>query len=446
MENPSLRQDEKARLAALLDAQRALPQLVRHLSSGLVQATPDQCLAWAGWIRSLQDDPAWPILSPCLDSSRSWPDVWHRARQAGFSPTTEHHQAIFFTRLFEIALEEERLEVARWAWREAMTSWRSLSETNYLEEVALAGLADLTEAQKAEAISGLLDSTFELLQELAHPALRLSHWEESVSRRPLLHTMDALATTGEFFDDAPAHPLSDGIRAAAARVTSLLCRAVHEELQRHLDELALAEVDRKSVLRVFDGALHRLEELRFPPELDGAVLRRGLATVWGIREIGREEELDLLSDMVTRLRPCAERLLDAGDDDLFGFQGPIADLYVFEGEDHISRTDKEESFRRALQICPGHRNASKLLAYTLLDLLHMELLKITLVPGAAGLGSPLKGLVQPTLEKARQHYEEALEIYPYSKELPVAREALEKELARFGIDDEPLPEVPYEDQ
>jgi hypothetical protein len=429
----ALRQEEKARVTALLEAELALPRLVQHLSSGLIQVDSDTARRWAGWIRCLKRDPAWQILEPALTSPRSWPAVWSRAREAGFSPATEHHQAIFFTRLFTLAMATDHVEVPRWIWREALSSWRSVATANYLREVALAAMPDLLDEDCNTALEGLLDPAFQLLRERGLPALHLSNWNSTPHRRPLHFVLDAVAAVHEIFEGAPDSALVRGISNNADSLVEALSRAVTDEFSRRLEEHSLGSITRETILSEIDGALLRAQELGFPVKLDHALLRRSLALTWEIREIKREKELDLLNDTVTRLLPCADRILVAPEEDRFGMEGSIADLLVFAGEDALSLTLRINYFRRALEVCPGHRNASRLLSYALLEVANRELLKTSPLPSATARLGPLRRRVAPLLEEARRAVDEAAALYPDNDLLPRYQAELQEELTRFSI-------------
>ena len=445
----SLQAEKKRRLQALLNAELYLPPLVDRLSSGHITIdTPTAC-RWAGWIDSLVDDEAWSIIEPALHTPEAWPDVWARARRAGFSPTTEHHQAIFFTRHFERALEASRLELARRAWSEALASWSALARTTHIQDVVLAPVSDtLTGDKMTRAVSALLDNPLAMLGDEAVRAMHLLVWEAPPMRRPLRFVLDALNAAREAFDDPEEFkdsPLAAGVLDALGLIEERLHRTITDELDRRLKELDRATVTSEELLAAFDGALVRSEHLHHPKEVDRVLLRRGLGLIWDLREIGREEELEVLLPLVERLTPCAIRLRDLDEESRFGLEGAIADLFVFVGEEALSIDDRQEAYETAIEICPGHRNASRLLSYLLLERANRELLKTAALPSASVRVGPIRRRIHGLVKRAQASIERAAELYPDNELLGQYYRDLGEETRRFEVVDEPEEEEEEEE-
>ncbi len=434
----SLREDKKRRLRALLDAELLLPVLVERLSEGLIDIDASTTCRWAGWIDALQRDPAWSIIEPALETGGSWPEVWERARKAGFSDATEHHQAIFFTRLFERALDASRFELARRSWREALASWTALADGVYLKHEVLSPVSsDLTSAEIDAVMASLLDGPLQALREVGMTSLRLHNWDIPPARRPLGFVCDVLDTAGDICsvggtDDGNA-PLIEGIRQGVDDTLEALYRALSSDLGRRLDAIDMSSAERSDFLTLFDATLLRCQHLGFPPQLDRVVLRRGLAIIWDLRESGRDEELEITPAMIERLLPCANRLYKADEDDFFGLQGAVADLLVFKGEESLSIGGRQRSFERALEICPSHRNASRLLSYLLLERANRDLLKTAALPNMSTQLGPVRRRVQPLVDRAAENIRRAEQLYPENDLLDRYQSDLENEIERFKL-------------
>ncbi len=422
------------RVRALLDAQLYLPSLVDRLSGGYLTIDEATACRWAGWIDSLRRDPAWKIIEPALEMREAWPAVWQDARQAGFSPATQHHQAIFFTRLFERTAADSRFELARLSFERALDCWKALEDDDHLRREVLPTVAsDLPEADADEVLASLFDGPLQLLEERALKALRVHDWTASPRRRPLLFCLDLLDHARQTFADGPDDALSQGIVDGAREVEMRLHRAVTDELDQRLKSLDYATVELDELLAIFDGAILRCRHLRFPPPLDRLLLRSGLAVIWDLRETKRDEELGIIAPMVERLEPCTDRLRQLGGEDTFGLQGALADLQVFKGEDALAIDARQEAFEEALQICPGHRNASRLLSYLLLERANRDLLKTAAIPGATSRVDILRRRIEPLLDNAADHIERAEELYPENDLLDRYRDDLREEQRRFRL-------------
>ncbi len=441
----SVRNTRRQRLRALLDAELYLPALVDRLSMGLLSVNTEKSCRWAGWIASLRDDPAWEIIEPVLDINEAWPEVWNRARQAGFSDETEHHQAIFFSRLFERAIDESRFEIARRAWTQALLSWRHLAGGDYLRDEIIGPNADLSRAQTDEVLAGLFDGPLEVISELAKSGLRLHQWDAPPARRPLRFAMGAIDRAESLFsdDDVPADaPLTTGVTDGVEAIRERLHRAVTSRLDDNLESLDYDTVERAPICALFDSTISRCRHLNYPPQLDRVVLRRGLDVIWNLRDVGRDDELAIIPPMVERLEECATRLQSAGGDDLFGLEGAIADLLVFKGEEALSLDDRQEAYEQALETCPGHRNASRLLSYVLLERANRQLLKLAPLPDATARLGAARTRIQPIVDRVANWIERAEELYPDNDLLGQYQRDLEEEVLRFKL----APDIDHDDQ
>lgn len=436
----SIRAREKQHLRVLLDARLNLPALVERLSRGFMHIDADTAIRWAGWTESLMQDPGWEVVEPVLQMPEAWPDAWHRARQAGFSEPTEHHQAIFFTRLFERAVHEERFELARYAFSEALESWSRLSDGDYLREQVLQPAGGRwSDAQIEEALSRLLDGPMALLRSLGMRALRTDSWDAPPARRPLRFALEATRQVTDTFQNQQG-PIASGLLDRAETLVRQLHHRVMEAVEHRLETVDYATAQLDEFLAVIDGALTRGRQLEFPPELDRALLRRGLDLIWELRDTGRDDELGIIPPMVERLEPCTERLREAGGDDFFGLEGAVADLLVFAGEEALSLDAREQAYEQALEICPGHRNASRLLSYVLLERANRDLLKTAALPDASARVNAIRQRIRPLVERAAGRISRAEQLYPDNELLDEYRSDLQNEIDRFKLAPEPTDE------
>lgn len=429
----ALRSEKKRRLRALLDAEQYLPLLVNRLSDGFVDLDTETTHRWAVWLESLRRDPAWEFIAPALDIKEAWPDVWHRARDAGFSEATEHHQAIFFTRLFERAVDDDRFSLARRAWRQALESWKAIADGKYLgDHLLCSSAADLDEDAMQTVLEGLLDPPLRTLGSMGMEALRLESWEAPPARRSLRFCLEALDVLREVFDAADG-PVARGAIERVESIRRRLVEAVDGELRRRLERIDLAGAGLQDVTAPFDCAVVRNTHLDHPPSLDRSILRRGLDLIWSLRDIDRDEELGVIPPMLQRLEPCAKRLGKLDDDASFGLEGALADLLVFRGEEALSLDERQEAFEEALQSCPGHRNASRLLSYLLLERANRDLLKTAALPELSARIGPVRRRIRPLLERAAGLIDRAESLYPENELLDQYRSDLDEELTRFRM-------------
>ena len=433
----SVRRKKRRQLAVRLHARLILPKLVDRLSRGFITVDETTADRWSGWIESLQSDPAWEVIEPVVDMPEAWPEAWQRARNKGFSEATEHHQAIFFTRLFERTIEESRFDLGRITWKRALNCWASLADGEYFTKNVLEPAAvQLNDEQRRQVLTTLLDGPMAGLRSTGKNALRLKSWDAPPSRRPLQFVLDAVNTTHDILADPPG-PVADGAIERAETIQKVLTRCVVDAMDRRLESLDYSSVQLQPILDVFDGALTRCRHLQFPTPLDRVLLRRGLDVIWNLRDAGRDDELGIIPPMVDRLEPCTERLADSADDDAFGLEGAIADLRVFQGEEELSLDDRKAAFEAALQICPGHRNASRLLSYVLLEQANRDLLKTAALPDATARVNLIRDRIRPLIERAAEKIERAETLYPENDLLAGYRADLEGEIERFHLVLEP---------
>ncbi len=426
-------QADLSSLKARLDARHYLPTLMKRLSAGLIQ--PDEATAdhWASWIQSLQSDPAWPIIEPALDRPEAWPQCWRRARSAGFSPPTAHHQAIFFTRLVPVALEAQRFEVARRSWQRALQNWRSLGDSTYLREQLLIPF-DLDEAQAHQVLASLLDTPANALETLGRQALRLQKWDQSPQRRSLRLAHQCFRDATDLLDSDSPSALESALAKSLHERHQAIFRAVADRYQQFLDNLDLTSVTTEAIVALLDGALIRHEQLNASPQLAEAILTHTLRTIWDLRELKRDEDMMLLPPLLERLIPLIEPWRSGQRDLPIELAGTVADVLVFSAEDALAIDARQEALEDALALCPGHRNASRLLSYLLLERAGRHLLKLSALPGATGRLDITRRALSGPLERAEEAVERAAALYPNNELLERYTQDLAEERRRFGFD------------
>lgn len=445
-ENKLASRDAKQTLAALLDAELFLKDLVVRLSRGTIQMESAEIRQWSGWAQSLRQEEAFEALRPALGRPEAWPEIWDRARESGFSAQTEHFHALFFLRLFEQTHEREDFLLSRYAFREALLSFRVLAQSDYLEKE----LRKADPSFSSEAIEGILkslvDSPLEMIARCAQNSLHIHQWNGAPAQRGLRYCLELLQEGTEIFHDCVDHPVAQGILNGLGVARELMSQVIDQELTQRLEEIDLATTSRPDLLAIFDGAIRRHEAVHFPPALDRKILRRGLSVLWDLREMDREEELVIMPPMLERLTPPAVRLeelieksrtdqsSDAEGTTSLGMEGAVADLFVFRGEESLSIDDRERWYRRALKTCPDHRNASRMLSYLLIERANRELLKLSALPSATTRFGPLREPVEKILSRISALLEEAATLSPENDLLPQYREDLIKEQKRFQTD------------
>lgn len=432
----SIKEEKKKRLHILFMAQQNLPLLTERLSRGTIIFDDARAWRWAGWMEALLDSPAWPVLAPTLASPGSWPEVWALARDEGFADSAHHFNALFFQSLFEEALEDGQQDLAREAWEQALLSWARLKDGVYLQEEILGPMAsELSEAQVQQALGSLLDYPISSLQTLATQALRLSPWEKFPLRRPLVFVHEAASRLKEIFSDGDS-PLINGALKSLQDAQNSVQEALITAFDKVLSELDLTSIKTAQIEELFDAFIIRNDLLYHPPELDRFFLRRGLALIWDLREIGRDEELLIIDALAPRLKPSAARLRSSDESTRFGIEGAIADLDVFIGEEALAIDTRQAAFEAALEVCPGHRNASRMLSYLLLERANRQLLKTSALPAATTRLGLLRRQVKPILQEAQALIERAEELFPENDLLNRYQNDFFEEWRRFKLDEE----------
>lgn len=432
----ALKEEKTSHIQMLLNAQSYLPPLVDQLSRGVMSFDEPTAWRWAGWIEALIKSPGWSIIAPALSTPGAWPEVWALAKEAGFSERAAHYNALFFQELFEQALLKGRQEVARSAWRQALLSWSALQESSYLQNHVLGHLVhELTADELAEVLGVLFDHPILALQERILDGLRLSPWKKSPHRRPILFAMEAYFVAAEIVGPSESS-FARGVAKRLQAAQSQLERAVVDAFEAELSAIDLTQVSTAQVEELFDGLNARADLLEHPPELDRFILRQGLALIWDLRELGRDEELYIIDALAPRLQPAAQRLRQSDEQTRFGIEGAIADLSVFVGEEALSIDARQAAFEEALMICPGHRNASRMLSYLLLERANRQLLKTSALPAATARIGLLRRQVRPILSQARRDIERAQELFPDNDLLSRYQGDLDEEWQRFRLDQE----------
>ncbi|WP_146618276.1 hypothetical protein [Lujinxingia litoralis] len=423
---------EDRELRWLLHARERLPLLARRLSAGTTELTPEQCDALSDWSRSLSEDPAWAMLQDALGEAAAWPAVWERARQAGMSARTEHHNALFLSRQFARLLASADLELARWSFVQALSSWLAADAgealEHYLCECAPEGPEELLEQTRRTALSPVLSPV--LTQTLE--ALYLDEFHRAPERRPLRFGTELLTLAREQLETSQG-ALARGGHARLQQMHRTLEDRLIDAFQNAIESLDLTTLSMADALPLLASLEQRCRLLGFPHRCDEAALRVGLNMIWELRRLGRDDETEVVERLVPALRPLASRLEALPSEEHLELGGALADFYTFESEFAFSLNRREEHLRHALALCEGHRNASRLLSHLLMERANRDLLKIVATPEFGVALGPLRQRLSDALARVESYLDEAATLFPANERLQDYRHDLVTERERLGI-------------
>jgi hypothetical protein len=421
---------------ALLDALRSahiLPRLLRRLTQERYAASEDELRQMSEWPASLMRDPGWSAIEPMLDSPRAWPQAWTRAVTLGFSPTSDHHHALYLTRLADRALADEEQELARWAWEQGLAAWRRVLSTDYM----LGLLHDIVDpdpaldAERRAVVTHLLDALVdqrgaELADGLGLRRALVDGAPATMLRRRARFAAQALRDLCAPAEQDPTGALANAAGRAAALIDSLQREAAarFEAMLKELDPASAAVDD---LLRPAIWAEEIAQVLGYEDTLATPVIEATVELAWTLRKVSRATEQDLLNRMLQAVAPfnlALERRLLARDS--LGHNSKCADFLVFAGETARGEL-RSDSFERALAVCPGHRNAAMLLSYE--EIRAAE----TLIEqsGVSGLLGKKSG--PQLLRDAHAKLARATALYPHNKNLADARTRLTEAATRLQV-------------
>jgi hypothetical protein len=196
----------------------------------------------------------------------------------------------------------------------------------------------------------------------------------------------------------------------------------------------LADAPSSEVLLPFEWIAEVFDIIGYTEYAVTTAVTKAVEICWRMRKMGREDRTDDLPKILQLITPFNKdlfRRLEAGTS--FGHNSKCADFLVFQGEPLTDHDARLEIFERAVQISPGHRNASMLLSYEHLQVTRAALGRAKLmlatmrhIPGNTKHEQTLKEAYD-ALAMARHHY-------PPNERIPDYQEQLEAEAARLGVD------------
>ncbi|TXD38604.1 hypothetical protein FRC98_06900 [Lujinxingia vulgaris] len=418
-------------LTILLEARERLPALAERLSAGTLKLSPPRCDQLSGWYASLREDPGWPIIEAALQTPAAWPRAWELAEEAGFSSRTSHHNALIFSEIFFDALQRDDLSLAGHAWNAAMKAWVK-ADTGWLATYLQRCMPDASEEAILATRREALSQPFAALMQRLRRALNLDNLSVAPDRRGLRFGAHALACCDAIFDN-PTSELAEGGAELARNLRQTLASELTEALHAHMQSLNLTEVSAAQITAPLEGVEQRVRLLSALPGCDLAALRAGLNALWELRRLQRDDVIEALELILPALKPIAERLATLSLDEHIEAAGPLADYYTFESEVAFALNTREDLLRRALKTCEGHRNASRMLSYLLLERANRDLLKLTATPELGAAIGPVRRRVSDALQRAAAAIEEARALHPANELLADYERDLHEERTRFNL-------------
>ncbi len=417
-------------LLTALRAERVVPELIARLSLERLDARSDDARKLRDWVASLEADPGWQLIAPQLDGPPAWPAVWHRAVEAGFSPRTDHHHALLFERFCEELVAELDYEVAQFAWKECVAAWLRVFDSDYVDELFEALSAGDSSVQK-QLLYRLADRRDAGLR----GALRLEeHTEAGFDRRRTRFEWRALAFLDDRLEEADApHPTLSALQNRVEMVQRRVMSDVLGRFQREVDALALADADFEAISRPFEWMRQVFTILPIEASVAARVVDATVDIGWKVRKLDFPGADSLIAHLLGLTAPFNERLetyVDNGE--AFGHNAACADFLVFQGEQRDATDQRVAFFERALEACPGHRNARMMLSYEKLREASDVLVRMRLTPAALRLVPGASERVGSALEAVASLIDDAEELYPSNEQIEDYRQKVLAESERLG--------------
>ena len=433
---------------ALLNALQAasiVPTLYRRMSLERYTPDADEVRRLRDWATSLRSDPAWEVLEPVAESPAAWPDVWQAAVDRGFSPRTDHHNALLLARFCDRFLQARDYEGASWAWRQAVASWARVFRSPYPGELFDAVAPNLGEdgaETRGELLRTMLDDLVASRVDNLRQAAGLTDRSElpTIDRRLLRFAHRALKQLAGISDAEDPYAT---LRHLAGVATTGIGQ-VNAEILRRFEALGkdtdLSAATGDAVVRRFRWAATYFEIVGLTEGAVTTVVSAAVETCWTMRKLDRDErpEFGELLDVVQPLnRNLAERLRSF--ESAFGHNSQCADFLVFLGERERDSARKLDIFREGLAVCPGHRNSAMLAAWELVNEVRVILLQTALTPPLVSRVAGPPRSIEESLQRAWALCNEAERIYAFHEELPGLREkvSIEAERHRVSLPDNP---------
>lgn len=419
-------------LLAALRAERLVPQLIRRLSLERCPPRDDDARLLRDWIAELRASPGWRHLEPTLAQPRAWPDVWHDAVDAGFSPRADHHHALLFERFCDELVDAYDFEVARFAWQQCVGAWMRVFDTDY-PDVLFDQLADSVSEQTRR---GLLLRLVEARDAELRDGLRIDEADplEHLDRRKVRFAWSALDYLDEALEPADElHETLAGLQSALSQTRERTISKVLARFSKMVDALDLSEAPADTIARPFEWMAEVFTILPITTTVAAKVVDALVDTAWKLRKLERDGGDRLLRQLLDLGMPFNAKLagyIESGE--AFGHNSLCADFMVFRGEQRDRTQARRPLFERALQICPGHRNAAMMLSYEKLRQASDLLLRMRLMPSAVRVLPGAAERVETAVREAAELVDAAEELYPSNEEIAEYRDQVHSAAARLG--------------
>lgn len=396
-----------------LDAEQWVPRLFVLLTDGRIQATTRDVRQLRDWPDALRESPSWPTLEQHLEAD-TFLEQWDKAVHGGFCDRAAHHHALLFMNLGQRCAKardfDQSLRLERWA----RTSWEQLVTSGYLTEVARDLEADIDPASLAKILRELLQPRVD--QQVEELKKLLNQPGADVDEAKLEHL-------SRWFDiwkgfSSLAHVPANVLDAIGGQQISI-------SLASQISQIDLTTAPDDEIVSAFAAARQRVQALGNPPSAMSELLGRVVTTLWALRRAGRDET-PAFTGVVDEGMHIVPELVDAVKrGEALGQNSRCADLYVFRAERERGAA-RRDFLVKALEISPGHRNASMLLSYV-----HLHEMRLTLMNLDAKF---LPGSAQKTLEQAHAQLVAAEQVFPLNEDLDAHRERFAEACFKRGID------------
>ncbi|MGM0557422.1 MAG: hypothetical protein ACQEVA_13650 [Myxococcota bacterium] len=422
---------------ALLDALRADrigPPVYACVADGAARDNMSSDLL-RDWVTSMRADPGWRALEHVYDNPNAFPDAWDRATELGWSGRTDHHNALFFEDFTLDHLHLGNIERARWSWRHCLEAWSRCAASDYYRDL-LDTLSDEADASViAQANRRVLEPPAHALAEALRDALAVeSGVREQVDADRADDIMSLVRQLADREPDAPNSPLQHGAATMREQLDGIV-RELLSAFERAVDALDMVDDDQSSLLAPFERLREQFDALRIDDESAISVVDTTVAIIWKLRKLDRPDEDDIFVEMLDATRPFAEQLVRAlSEGRAMGRQSLAADYLVFRGEQLVKNESIQFDFERALELCPGHRNASKMLSYMRLSQALAIISELSLLPGPIGKLPRVGEHIEASIHEAHDYVEEAASIFPTNERLPEYRSDIRGLADRFDVE------------
>lgn len=420
--------DKHEALLNALQSEALIPDLFQRLSGERLEASEKDVRVMRDWTASLQQDPGWAILGKVIDEPNAFPAAFHDAITEGFSPRTDHHNALVFGSICERLIAAQNYDAALHAWREAIEAWTRVYSTPYIDEL----VADMQTSLSEEEISELVrESLAEWGQQITASVDDPAGVVSGRVRRDELRFLWAAYSGIEGDGSHPA--ITHFVDMVNTERRSIDTKVVGK-LEREFDAIDPTDATKDSelvALLEWFGSVY--ETVGYTDSSISSVIPLAVERCWALRKVGRDDA-KIFTDILRILRPfniaLHERIVSGG---LFGLNSKCADFLVFEGEGKIDQAARKKIFETGLDICPGHRNSAMLLSYVLLGEVDAIVLKLQVIPSARMMVRWGTQSIEEMVWEGYALLDRVQEIYPFNERYEDTAAKLDAESERLGV-------------